>query len=210
MLFRSAIVLSVFVFCLLLFSGILFGAYSFLRELNNSFQSILEYTNQVVHLVAKDIGCSLESFKSGWEESRIKLPSGNEIFSGVFQEVVNPAVVQSLGKISFLGKLVVKAYTHIVNVLLKISSAFFCKLDKEMDKVVNEKLDKAKKVGELPLDFAESTALKIWQPRILNGSDKYIGKAKGYIRRIYFWLSLPTLALASLSILAAVIFVIHG
>ena len=41
---------SIFLFFLMAFSGVLLGMYSFSRDLNKSLQTILEYTNTIIHL----------------------------------------------------------------------------------------------------------------------------------------------------------------
>lgn len=101
---------SVFLFFLMAFSGVLLGLYSFSRDLNKSLQTILEYTNKIIHLVINDVCHSFDSVKSSVEGYRINLPSGHEIVSGVLIDVVNPAAKKCLeNKIPLVGKIASKA-----------------------------------------------------------------------------------------------------
>lgn len=196
---------SIFLFFLMAFSGVLLGLYSFSRDLNRSLQTILEYANTIIHLVINDVCHSFDSVKSSVEGCRINLPSGHEIVSGVLVDVVNPAATKCLeNKIPFVGKIASKAYSMAIDALLKISSVFFAKVDKEIDKVVNENLSKVKGIADMPLNFVEATVEKTWMPKITDGADKYIGKAKGYVHRTYFLTSVPIVAFAIAFIVAAI------
>ena len=175
---------SVLLFFLMAFSGVLLGIYSFTRDLNNSLQAILQYANDIIHLIINDV-C--------------------QIVSGVFIDVVNPAAKKCLeNKIPLVGKIASKAYSMAIDALLKISSVFFAKVDKEIDIVVNENLSKVKGIADMPLNFMEATVEKTWMPKITDGADKYIGKAKGYIHRIYFLTSMPIVAFAIAFIVATI------
>lgn len=196
---------SVLLFFLMAFSGVLLGIYSFTRDLNNSLQAILQYANDIIHLIINDVCQSFDTVKSSVDGFRINLPSGNEIVTGVFIDVVNPAAKKCLeNKIPLVGKIASKAYSMAIDALLKISSVFFAKVDKEIDNVVNENLGKVKGIANMPLNFVEDTVEKTWMPKITDGADKYIGKAKGYIHRTYFLTSMPIVAFAIAFIVATI------
>lgn len=196
---------SIFLFFLMAFSGVLLGMYSFSRDLNKSLQTILEYTNTIIHLVINDVCQSFDLVKSAVDGYKINLPSGHEIVSGVLVDVVNPAATKCFeNKIPFVGKIASKAYSMAIDALLKISSVFFAKVDKEIEKVVNENLSKVKGVADTPLNFVETTIEKTWMPKITDGADKYIGKAKGYVHRTYFLTSVPIVAFAIAFIVATI------
>jgi hypothetical protein len=50
----------------------------------------------------------------------------------------------------------------------------------------------------------ETTIEKTWMPKIADGADKYIGKAKGYVHRTYFLTSVPIVAFAIAFIVATI------
>lgn len=111
-------------------------------------------------------------------------------------------------KIPLLGKFAAKAYLIAVKGLLKISSGFFSKVNKKIDKAVNERLNKAKGAVDVPLNFAESTVKETWMPRITENADKFMDKARTYIRRVYFGMSLPILLIAVSLILVSMAIVV--
>lgn len=192
-----AIFSSVFVFFVMFFSGALFGLYLFFMDLNRSFKTILGYTNRVVHLAVNDICDSFDTLKLGIDGCRIKLPGGHEVVGGVLNDVINPAVKKCLeSKIPWVGKFVSKIYALIVDGLLKVSSVFFARVDKEIDKAVTARLGKLKGVADAPLNFVENTVKRTWLFKISDGADRYIGKAQGYIRKAYVLISIPILTFA--------------
>ena len=196
---------SVLIFFFASFSGVLLGAFTFFKDLNNSLQAILGYANKLIHLVIGDVCKTFDDVKSCVDEYRIILPSGNEIVRGVMLDVVNPAAKKCLeSRVPIVGKIASKAYSLAIDALLKISSVFFVKVDKELDKIVNEQLSKAKGIANVPLNFVESAVEKAWVPMITACSDKYVGKAKGYIHRTFFFVYMPILAFAIAFFVASV------
>lgn len=188
---------SIFVFFAMFFSGALFGLYSFCRDLNRSFKTILGYTNRVVHLAVNDICDSFDTLKLGIDGCRIKLPGGHEVVGGVLNDVINPAVKKCLeSKIPWVGKFVSKAYSLVVDWLLKVSSVFFARVDKEIDKAVTARLGKLKGVADAPLNFVENTVKRTWLSKVSDGVDRYIGKAQRCIRNAYVLISVPILTFA--------------
>lgn len=184
---------SVILLFLMIFSGVLLGTHAYFRQLNHSMQNVLDYTNNVVHQVIQDVSQSIDMVKSSTENCRITLPGGNEIVSGVLLDVINPAVKNCFeNKLPLIGKLIFKIYSTITTGLLKMSSIFFAKVDKQIDDAINGQFSKVKNVAERPLNFIEST----WLPKIKDGTEKYIGKAKNYIKRVFFFVSLPVLFFA--------------
>jgi hypothetical protein len=206
------IVLSaIIILFLIAVSGVFLGSYSFFRDLNKSFQVILEYANNVIRLVIKDVCDTFDTFKSGVDGYQIKLPGGNEIVSGVLLDVVNPAAKKCLeSRVPLIGKFVSKVYSLAVDGLLKVSSVFFAKVDKEIDKVVNDQLSKVKGVVDAPLNFVENTVKQTWLPNVTEGADRYIGKAKGYIHKTYALISIPILAFAIAFIIAVIVLMIFA
>ena len=193
----AAIPSSVFVFFAMFFSGALFGLYLFFMDLNRSFKTILGYTNCVVHLAVNDICDSFDTLKLGIDGCRIKLPGGHEVVGGVLNDVINPAAKKCLeSKIPWVGKFVSKAYSLVVNWLLKVSSVFFARVDKEIDKAVTARLGKLKGVADAPLNFVENTVKRTWLSKVSDGVDRYIGKAQGCIRKAYVLISVPILTFA--------------
>lgn len=95
-----------------------------------------------------------------------------------------------------MGKFVSKIYALIVDGLLKVSSVFFARVDKEIDKAVSARLGKLKGVADAPLNFVENTVKRTWLFKISDGADRYIGKAQGYIRKAYVLISIPILTFA--------------
>lgn len=201
---------AVFVFFAVTFSGVLFGLYSFFRDLDRSFRMILEYTNDVVHLAANDICDSFDTLKLN-ADGRVKLPGGHEVVGGVLLHVINPAVKKCLeSKIPLVGRFVSKVYSRVVNRLLKVSSVFFAKVDKEIDKVVRARLAKVKNVADAPLNFVERNVKQVWLSKVSTGADRYIGKAKGLVHGTYILISVPILAFAIAFVAVAIALVIFA
>ncbi|MCQ2060891.1 MAG: hypothetical protein MJY47_04805 [Fibrobacter sp.] len=200
------ILAAIFVFFMVTFSGLLFGTNSFFKLMNRSIQGILDFSNDTIHQIIEDIQHFFETLKLAVDGCRIKLPGGHEIVSGVLIEIVNPAAKTCFeNKLPFkvVGKLFFKVYLIAIKGLLKISSVFFAKIDKQIDKMVNDQLAKVKNVAKSPLDVVENT-IGVWKPKIIDGTNTYIGKAKNYIHRTFFLASLPMLFFAITFIVATI------
>lgn len=196
---------SIFIFLLMIFSGVFVGIFFSIKKLVDSNKAILDYVNSLVSLIVNDIQNIIISSITDIKNFKLIIPSGHEIISGIFLDIILPNVKNIFeNKIPLIGKLFYKLFSFIVNGMLKISKVFFIKVDKKIEEAIDKQIEKTKMLANIPVDFIEQKLLKIWFPMIIDGTNKYITKANAYVHRVYFLSSLPIILLASVMIAASI------
>jgi hypothetical protein len=196
---------SIFIFLLMIFSGVFVGIFFSIKKLVDSIKAILDYVNSLVSLIVNDIQNIITSSITDIKNFKLIIPSGHEIISGIFLDIILPNVKNIFeNKIPLIGKLFYKLFSFIVNGMLKISKVFFIKVDKKIEEAIDKQIEKTKMLANIPVDFIEQKLLKIWFPMIIDGTNKYITKANAYVHRVYFLSSLPIILLASVMIAASI------
>lgn len=196
---------SIFIFLLMIFSGVFVGIFFSIKKLVDSIKAILDYVNSLVSLIVNDIQNIITSSITDIKNFKLIIPSGHEIISGIFLDIILPNVKNIFeNKIPLIGKLFYKLFSFIVNGMLKISKVLFIKVDKKIEEAIDKQIEKTKMLANIPVDFIEQKLLKIWFPMIIDGTNKYITKANAYVHRVYFLSSLPIILLASVMIAASI------